>query len=181
MGPYYPVANKPRNAGTDLTRVPGATREARGRLLYLTGRLVNLAGDPIPGARIEIWQANADGRYSHPSDGNAAEIDPNFAGYGVAHTSANGGYRFRTVVPGGYPVTPGWERAPHIHFLITGRHDRHVTQMWFPDHPANPQDRLLTSVDCSLRGRLIARLEGASPEMEADACVARFNIVLPNG
>jgi protocatechuate 3,4-dioxygenase beta subunit len=181
MGPYYPVINKPRRAGTDLTRLPGRRVMARGRLLYVAGRLADVAGKPICGARIEIWQANAEGRYSHPSDGNPAPLDRNFAGYGVARTEADGEFCFRTVFPRGYPVVPGWDRAPHIHFLITGRRDRHVTQMWFPDDPLNQQDRLLMNLGARERARLIAQLEGPWPGMEPGSRVARFDIVLPNG
>jgi len=181
MGPYYPVTNKPRNPGTDLTRSPRGRGTARGRLLYLTGRVLDLSGKPITGAKVEIWQANAVGRYSHPSDGNSAALDPNFAGYGVAHTGADGAYRFKTVCPSGYPVVPGWDRAPHIHFLITGHHDRHVTQMWFPDHPLNAQDRLLMNLGSEERARLTARLQRPSSRQEARSRVARFDIVLTNG
>jgi protocatechuate 3,4-dioxygenase beta subunit len=181
MGPYYPVTNKPRRAGADLTRIAGRCGRARGMPLYVTGRVADVTGRPIAGARIEIWQANADGRYSHPSDGNPAPLDRNFAGYGVARTASDGSYCFKTILPRGYPVVPGWSRAPHIHFLITGRHDCHVTQMWFPDHALNPQDRLLTSLGPAERVRLIARLEAPSPGMDLRLRVARFDIVLANG
>jgi protocatechuate 3,4-dioxygenase beta subunit len=181
MGPYYPVTNKPRRAGTDLTRLPGRRAMARGRLLYVVGRLVDVSGRPIAGAGIEIWQANAKGRYSHPSDGNSAPLDRNFAGYGVTRTGADGEFFFRTIFPGGYPVVPGWDRAPHIHFLITGRRDRHVTQMWFPGHPLNQQDRLLMNLGPRERARLVARLESPSSSMEHASRVVRFDIVLTNG
>lgn len=181
MGPYYPVTNKPPRPGTDLTRLAGRRDLARGPLLYIVGRVANRVGKPVRGARIEIWQANAAGRYTHPSDGNAAAVDRNFAGYGVARTGEDGEFRFKTVFPGGYPIVPGWDRAPHVHFLIAGRQDRHVTQMWFPDHPLNGQDRLLMNVGPAERGRLIARLAGALPDMEREAVVARFDIVLANG
>jgi protocatechuate 3,4-dioxygenase beta subunit len=181
MGPYYPVTNRPRYAGTDLTRVSGRRVMARGHLLYVAGRLLDLGSEPIAGAQIEIWQANAEGRYSHPSDGNLAPLDRNFGGYGIARTGIDGEFCFRTVFPSGYPVVPGWDRAPHIHFLITGRRDRHVTQMWFPDHPLNQQDRLLMNLGPGERARLIARLEQPSSGIEPGSRVARFDIVLANG
>jgi|SRR5581483_3176170 len=181
MGPYYPVANKPSNPGTDLTRLPGRRRPARGPLLYVTGRVIDITGKPVSGAQVEIWQANAVGRYSHPSDGNSAPLDENFAGYGVARTDADGAYRFKTVFPSGYPVVPGWDRAPHIHFQVTGRHDAHVTQMWFPDHPLNAQDRLLANLGVPERARLTAQLQRPSFRTDARSRVARFDIVLTNG
>lgn len=181
MGPFYPLMNRPRRAGADLGCLPGRRARARGRLLYVAGRLVDVSGKPIAGAGVEIWQANAEGRYNHPSDGNSAPLDRNFAGYGVLRTGADGEFCFKTIFPSGYPVVRGWNRAPHIHFLITGRRDRHVTQMWFPDHPLNRQDRLLMNFGKKERARLIGRLEGPSPNMEAESRVARFDIVLTNG
>jgi protocatechuate 3,4-dioxygenase beta subunit len=181
MGPYYPLSNKPAGAGSDLTRLSGRRGKARGPLLCLAGRLVDLSGRPIRGALVEIWQTNAAGRYSHPSDGNPAPLDPNFAGYGIARTGAHGEYCCLTVFPSGYPVVPDWQRAPHIHFLVTGRHDRHVTQMWFPDHPLNGQDRLFMNMGTAERARLIARLEPPWPAKGTGRRVARFDIVLANG
>jgi protocatechuate 3,4-dioxygenase, beta subunit len=75
VGPFYPVAERPDLAG-DLARPSGGAGEARGQLLYVMGRVLTSAGEPVPGARIEIWQANADGKYWHPSDVNPALVDP---------------------------------------------------------------------------------------------------------
>ena len=75
-------------------------------------------------------------------------------------------------------MVPGWDRAPHIHFLVTGRCDRHVTQMWFPGHPLNAQDRLLLNLPAADRQRVTAKL---APGMEADVTVAIFDLVLTNG
>ena len=178
MGPYYPVLNKPAQANADLARLaPGGPR-AGGRPLRVTGQVVDMIGRPASGVTVEIWQANSSGRYDHPSDGNAAELDPNFKGYGMSVTDRAGRYSFDTIVPAGYPVVPGWDRAPHIHFLVTGRCDRHVTQMWFPGHPLNAQDRLLLNLPAADRQRVTAKL---APGVEAHAIVAMFDLVLTNG
>jgi protocatechuate 3,4-dioxygenase beta subunit len=102
-----------------------------------------LTGRPVPGARLEIWQANAAGRYSHPSDTNSAPLDPNFQGYALLATDAGGGYRFVTVKPGGYPGGHRGMRTPHIHFDVSGQVDRLIAQMYFPDEPLNATDALL--------------------------------------
>jgi protocatechuate 3,4-dioxygenase beta subunit len=181
MGPYYPLLSKPMDPGTDLTFVAHQSRRAKGQFLYLMGQVLNVKGRPVKGVEMEIWQANSVGRYDHPSDGNPAHVDPNFKGYGLAVTDAEGRYRFKTIVPAGYPVVPGWDRAPHIHFLLTGRRDRHVTQMWLPDDPLNAQDRLLTSLSPAERKRVTATIEPPIASMESDAKIALFNIVVPNG
>jgi len=180
MGPFYPMANKPIERSADLVSSKDKQR-ARGQLLYVMGQVLNAKGRPVKGVEVEIWQANAAGRYDHPSDGNPAPLDPNFRGHGVAVTDAEGRYRFKTVVPGSYPVVPGWDRAPHIHFQLTGRRDRHVTQMWFPDHPLNAQDRLLTNLPPPARQKVTGKIAAPSGSMEPDAKIALFDIVVPNG
>ena len=99
------------------------------------GRFLNMKGEPIPGARVEIWQANTYGRYTHPGDTNPAPLDPNFEGYGVQITDAEGRYRFKTIKPGAYPAAQGWTRPPHIHFKVETKTNWLVTQMYFYGEP----------------------------------------------
>jgi protocatechuate 3,4-dioxygenase beta subunit len=172
MGPFYPVGR-----GQQGSKLVVAGRRARGELLDLAGTVRDLSGRPLAGIVVEIWQANAMGRYDHPSDGNPAPLDPAFLGWGMSRTDAEGRYRFHTIVPAGYPVTPEWARAPHVHFQLTGRCDRHVTQMWFPRPEVNAQDRLWTALAPADRERLTARIT----DVRAGACRAAFDIVLPNG
>src|SRR5688500_4856437 len=98
VGPFYPVAECPDLAGK-LARL-GGTGEARAQLLYVMGRVLSCAGEPVAGARVEIWQANADGKYRHPSDQNPAPLDPNFKGFARLTTDDAGWYQLRTVKPG---------------------------------------------------------------------------------
>lgn len=180
-GPFYPLSNKPLRPGTDLTSVQGGKERAKGQLLYVMGQVLNVKGTPVRNVEVEIWQANAAGRYSHPSDGNPAPLDPSFQGYGVTTTDGEGRYRFKTIQPGAYPVIPGWSRAPHIHFQLTGRTDRFITQMWFPDQPLNGQDRLYTALQASAQKMVTCQLQGATGNLEPGASVALFSIVVANG
>jgi protocatechuate 3,4-dioxygenase beta subunit len=180
-GPFYPLQNKPVGAGADLTTIRGRKGNATGALLFVTGQVLNIKGKPVRGVTVEIWQANAGGRYTHPSDGNRSALDPNFAGYGTAVTDSDGRYRFKTIKPAGYPVTPGWDRAPHIHFQLTGRVDRHITQMWFPDDPLNGQDRLLQNIHPDARAMVTCKLQPATSGMPEGSSVALFNVILTNG
>src|SRR5581483_10327021 len=82
-GPFYPLVNKPVDRDTDLTQIAGKAARAQGQLLYLMGQVFDIKGKPVKGVEVEIWQANAAGRYDHPSDPNPAAVDPNFQGYAV--------------------------------------------------------------------------------------------------
>lgn len=179
MGPFYPV-EKPLDQDADLTAIAGRDGAAEGQVVHVMGRVVNGDGAPVAGARVEIWQANTHGRYTHPYDTNTAPLDPNFEGYGVQVTDGEGRYRFKTVKPGPYPVTEDWSRPPHIHFDVSGRVGRAVTQMYFEDEPLNEVDRLL--LESGRPELLIARYqplaaagEGAGP----DDLVATWDIMLP--
>jgi protocatechuate 3,4-dioxygenase, beta subunit len=180
-GPFYPLLNKPVDGDADLTVISSRSARAKGQLLYLLGQVFNIKGKPVKGVEVEIWQPNAAGRYDHPSDPNPAPVDPNFQGYGVARTDADGRYRFKTIKPGGYPVTQGWDRPPHIHFQLNGRADRLVTQMWFPGDPLNAQDRLFTILRPPAQQMVTARIELPTTDVEPDSVIAVFNIVVPNG
>jgi len=94
-GPFYPLL-KPPDRDADLTTIHGESGRAQGQVIHLMGQVLNLQGKPVKGARVEIWQANIYGRYNHPSDPNPAPLDPNFEGYGVQITDAEGRYRFKT-------------------------------------------------------------------------------------
>jgi protocatechuate 3,4-dioxygenase beta subunit len=177
LGPFYPVNNQPDLSG-NLAYTAGVG-EARGQLIYVVGQVRTCAGQPVPQARIEIWQANADGKYRHPGDTKTAPLDPNFQGYALLATDADGRYRLRTVKPNRYQTPDGKVRPPHIHFMVQGRFDRLVTQLYFAGEPENLTDRWLRAAPRP--ELLIAALEPATPDLESNARIATFNIVLPNG
>src|SRR3954454_2723241 len=140
----------------------GPGRVAIGQLMHIGGRILDEDRRPVRGAVVELWQANAAGRYFHPNDQRDAPLDPNFIGNGRIRTDGEGRYGFFTIRPGAYPVpTPNvWWRPPHVHFSVLGPAtlSRLVTQMYFPGDPLNPLDRILMSVpDAAARDRLVAR------------------------
>src|SRR4029077_18840069 len=88
---------------------------AKGQVLNVAGKVLDVWGEPVRNAKIEIWQANTYGRYTHPSDTNLAPLDPNFEGSAVLTTDTNGRYRFKTIKPAAYPTGPNTMRPAHIH------------------------------------------------------------------
>lgn len=173
LGPFYPYGPEVES-DADLVTVKGGTGTAKGEITLLGGRVIDVRGRPVAGARIEIWQCNAFGRYHHPRDGRNVPLDPNFQGYGVATTGEDGGYRFRTIKPVPYPG-----RTPHIHFRIGVRGTPLLaTQMYIAGHPQNDGDFLLSSiVDPKARELLLVRFE---PVPGTGTLAARFEIVLDN-
>ena len=172
-GPFYPQV-KPRERDADLTKLRGHDQRAAGQLVHIHGRVLNVRGEPLRDVRIEVWQANSFGRYSHDSDLNVkAAMDPHFQGYAVLRTDNSGQYRFRTIKPGPYPTPRGDMRAPHIHFDVHGRIDRKVTQLFFPGEPLNDQDRHLRSA--RRPESLIASVSTAAAGTEL---IAEWDIVL---
>jgi protocatechuate 3,4-dioxygenase beta subunit len=180
FGPFYPVM-KPLDRDADLTHLRGRRASAKGEIIHLMGRVVNSQGKPLPGIKLEIWQANTHGRYAHINDPNTAPLDPNFQGYGAQVSDAKGQFRFKTIKPGSYPTGEGdWIRPPHIHFYVTGRHEALVTQMYFPGEALNEKDRLLQTAAPN-QASLIARVSPAGEGLEPDSLVVTWDIVLTRG
>ena len=180
QGPFYPQI-KPRDRDPDLTTTAKGSARALGQVVHVTGRVLNVKGEPVSGARIEVWQANARGRYTHQSDPNPAPLDPNFTGYGVVTTNRDGHYSFKTVKPGPYPGSIRGVRAPHIHFDVSGKVNRLITQMFFQDQPENERDALLQAVRGGRRDTLIARISPPTKNLEPDSIVAVWDVVLMTG
>lgn len=153
-----------------------------GERIYVHGRLLDEDGRPVRGAFIEIWQANAAGRYRHKADTYNAPLDPNFTGEGRALTADNGYYCFKTIKPGPYPWGnhPNAWRPSHIHFSLFGAGilSRLVTQMYFPGDPLQPLDPIFNSIpDEAARQRLVSRLDMQRAEPD-HALAYGFDIVL---
>ena len=156
--------------------------EPLGERIIVSGRVLDENGKPVPRTLVEIWQANAAGRYPHPTDNHDAPLDPNFSGAGRTITDARGHYRFLTIRPGEYPWRNHYNawRPAHIHFSLFGHAimTRMVTQMYFPGDPLLPFDPMYNCVaDEKARKRLISAfdLQNTRPEY---ALAYRFDIVL---
>jgi protocatechuate 3,4-dioxygenase beta subunit len=166
-----PLLGAERVTAADANLTTRHSGEPIGERITVTGRVLDSDGRPVPDTLIEIWQANASGRYAHKVDDHDAPLDPNFDGVGRCLTDSQGRYRFVTIKPGPYPWRNhlnAW-RPAHIHFSLFGRAftQRLVTQMYFPGDPLFAQDPIFNSVrDPKARDRLIARfdLELTEPE-----------------
>ena len=166
----------------DLTRNAGTGGEAIGQRIIVTGRVLDNTGAPVPQTLLEIWQANAAGRYLHKRDQWPGPLDPNFLGMGRCLTNEEGVYRFLTIRPGAYPWKnhPNAWRPAHIHFSLLGPtlRSRLVTQMYFPDDSLHTLDPILNSIPTeSARQRLIASYDHAVTQ-QAWALGYRWDIVL---
>lgn len=177
-GPRFSPHHFPPMA--DLSVVDG--HAAMGERIIVRGRIIDEDGRPVPDTMIEIWQANAAGRYHHERDQHDAPLDPHFRGAGRVYSDADGWYQFTSVKPGAYPWRNHWNawRPNHIHFSYFGPGfaTRLITQMYFPGDPLLELDPIYQSVpDADARRRLIAKfdLEITRPEW---ALGYRFDVVL---
>lgn len=165
----------------DMTRNARVNGEPLGERIIVTGRVVDEDGRPLPDTLVEVWQANAAGRYIHRNDQHDAPLDPNFRGSGRCVTDSDGRYRFYSVKPGAYPWGnhPNAWRPNHIHFSLFGPSfvNRLVTQMYFPGDPLLDLDPIYLGVPEGARERLISRfsIDVTEPEF---ALGYEFDIVL---
>ena len=171
VGPFFHLGLDRPEWG-DLTR-----GNPKGERIVIEGRVLDGDGAPVPDAVIELWQANAAGRYAHPDDKQTDKpLDPNFRGFGRVATDAEGRFRVTTIRPGPVPGRGNSLQAPHINVLLLSRGLLiHLhTRIYFAGEPANASDPLLSSIeDAAVRGTLLARrAEGSSPALY------RFDIVL---
>ncbi|MDV7213212.1 protocatechuate 3,4-dioxygenase subunit beta [Azotobacter beijerinckii] len=153
-----------------------------GERVIMCGRVIDQYGNPVPHTLVEMWQANAGGRYRHKNDSYLAPLDPNFGGVGRTLTDANGYYYFRTVKPGPYPWRNGpneW-RPSHIHVSISGPSisTKLITQMYFEGDPLIPKCPIVRTIaNPDAVETLIGRLD-LSSNVPMDCLAYRFNIVL---
>jgi protocatechuate 3,4-dioxygenase beta subunit len=169
-----------KESDADLTRQHKG--EPLGERIIVSGRVLDENGKPVPNVLVEIWQANAAGRYNHRVDQHDAPIDPNFTGAGRFLTDQQGRYRFMTIRPGEYPWRNHYNawRPAHIHFSLFGQAivQRLVTQMYFPGDPLLDFDPMFTCVaDEKARNRLISSLDWETTVPEY-ALGYRFDVVL---
>jgi protocatechuate 3,4-dioxygenase alpha subunit len=130
-----------------------------GERISIEGRVIDGDGKPVNDALVEIWQANAAGKYAHPQDRQAKAVEKGFRGFGRSATDDQGRFRFHTIKPGRVPAPDGKLQAPHIavNVFMRGQLKQLVTRIYFPDDPANAQDAVLALVPQDRRGTLIAK------------------------
>lgn len=152
-GPFYP------DHDFDLTRIEGKQGTAKGTVVWVKGQVVDTDENPVAETSVELWQANAAGRYNHPRDeGNDTPLDPCFQGWAIFRTGKDGNFRFKTVIPGSYAAGEGWIRPPHIHFKVSKLgYVELITQMYFPGERLNEADRLLKRHPAEAQALMIAR------------------------
>ena len=180
MGPFFP-REKPLDVDNDLTRI-GEGGLAAGTLIHVVGRVVDTGGRAVTGAVVEIWQADASGRYHYVDDGRDVPMDINFQGYGHDTTDHEGAYRFLTIQPPPYPASASWMRPAHIHFRVSGPgFERLATQLYFAGDPHLATDRVFNAIrDPDARASVVVRVEAPAAGLEPAAGVCRFEIVLGN-
>lgn len=141
-GPFYPITPQ-KDKDADLTKVRGKDGIAQGDIIDISGQVFDTKGKPVEDVTIDLWQANSFGKYHHPHDNSEAPKDEYFQSWAILQSGKQGRYKFRTVIPGAYPLGAPQQRTPHIHFKIgkTG-YESLLTQLYFPDQPLNAQDGL---------------------------------------
>ncbi len=145
-----------------------------GERVEIAGRILDGDGKPVPDGIVEIWQANAQGKYAHPDDPQEKPAETAFRGYGRVPTDDEGRFRFTTIKPGRVPGPDGKLQAPHLAVSVftRGLLRRLVTRIYFPDEPSNTEDFALNLVDARRRGTLLAKtIGGAGGKLE-------WNVVL---
>jgi protocatechuate 3,4-dioxygenase beta subunit len=161
-GPYYPVLAQ-KDLDFDLTRVEGGDGVAQGKHIFISGRVLDTAGNAIEDATVDLWQANAAGRYRHPEGSSDNPLDPNFQGWAIVPSGKDGVFRFKTVYPGSYGSW-SWRRTPHIHFKITrAGYKSLVTQMYFPGEALNEKDFLFRDHGEAERKLMTATVSAGDP------------------
>ncbi len=173
-GPFYPVRDQ-KDKDADLTQIAGRRSVASGQHIVVSGEVRDIHGNPVTNALLDIWQADANGRYRHPRDPSKAKPDENFQGWAIIYTDDNGKFRFKTVLPGAYPASNEWTRPPHIHFKISKPGYRALTtQMYFPDQPLNASDLLLNRKSKTEQAAMIAKRIG----QQGNVVFYEYNVVL---
>jgi protocatechuate 3,4-dioxygenase beta subunit len=174
-GPFYPIKSQ-QDKDLDLTLVQGRSDRAQGEVVEISGVVIDESGNALPNVIVDIWQANAAGRYSHEQDSNVAALDSNFQGWGIVKTDEKGFYRFKTIKPGAYPAEKNWIRPPHIHFKVSKRgYWELITQMYFVGERLNDTDALLQKVPKNQQQNLIVEFSSAKGQSVPQGV---FNIVL---
>ena len=162
-GPFYPTYPQ-KDKDFDLTQVEGKDGIAKGTIIEIQGRVIDTDGNPVENASVDLWQANAAGRYRHPQDDSDIPLDPNFQGWAIVPSGKDGNFNFKTIMPGAYAISKRNTRTPHIHFKISKRgYEELVTQMYFPDQELNKSDMLIKRKSPEQLQLMLAKLISKKP------------------
>jgi len=172
-GPFYPD-HLPLDTDNDLIVINDGLTPAVGEITWVSGRILDLKGDPIRNATVEIWQCDANGAYLHTGTGNATKRDKNFQGFGRFVTGSTGEYLFRTIKPVAYPG-----RTPHIHYAVKMKgHEKFTTQCYIKGEPQNEKDGVLRGInDAKARQSVIVPFSPIKGS-KAGELAAKFDIVM---
>jgi protocatechuate 3,4-dioxygenase, alpha subunit len=175
VGPFFEPALLREDARCNVL----TQAETAGERIRIEGRVLDGDGEPVPDALVEIWQANAHGRYNHPADQGPAALDPSFTGFGRSGTAEDGSYWFETIRPGAVPFDKERMQSPHICVTVFSRGllNHLVTRLYFEDEPTNAEDPILQCVPTDRRATLLAT-RVASRESDDTAVVYRFDIIM---
>ena len=173
VGPFFHDCLMREDARCDVL----CTQATDGTRIRVEGIVLDGDGEPVPDVVLEVWQADAHGRYTHPADPRGLPLDHGFTGYGRIATDADGHYAFTTVKPGTVPFDAERQQAPHISIAILGRGllNHLYTRLYFDDEPANGKDPVLERVPAERRDTLVARRGG---DATGDAIPYRFDVML---
>ena len=171
VGPFFAPALLREDASRNVLIQP----ETTGQRIRIEGYVLDGDAVPVPDAMVEIWQANAYGRYNHPADQGSAALDPSFLGFGRSGTAEDGSYWFETIKPGPVPFNGERMQAPHICVTVFARGllNHLVTRLYFEDDPSTASDPVLQSIPTDRRATLLARRQ-----QEGNMTVYRFDIIL---
>jgi protocatechuate 3,4-dioxygenase beta subunit len=172
-GPFYPD-KLPLDTDNDLLVLKDSLTPAVGEVTHLSGRVLDIKGNPVRNATVEIWQCDSNGSYLHSRSSNRTKYDTHFQGFGRFETASDGGYRFRTIKPVSYPG-----RTPHIHVKVKqGDKELLTTQFYIKDHPQNERDGVIKSIrDARARDSVMVAFV-PMPGSKAGELAAQCDIVL---
>ncbi|MDQ3810526.1 MAG: protocatechuate 3,4-dioxygenase subunit alpha [Chloroflexota bacterium] len=174
VGPFFAIGLTRENRPDSLGNVM-AGPATEGQRIRLEGRVLDGDGEPVPDAMLELWQANAHGRYNHPADERDVPLDASFSGFGRVGTDDDGSYWFETIKPGRVPGPNGEAQSPHLVLTIFARGllNHAVTRVYFADEPDLERDPILRLVPPARRSTLLAR-----PIEQDGRPVYRLDVVL---
>jgi len=170
-GPFYPIIPQ-KDQDADLTTVKGKNGVAKGEIIDIFGQVLDQDLTPIEDVTIDLWQANSFGKYHHAHDDSEAPIDENFQSWAIIQSGTQGRFKFKTVIPGAYPLNAPQQRTPHIHLKI-GKHGYVplLTQMYFPNQPLNEHDGMFKRKSVEEQAMMTAKQLATSNQYQ-------YNIIL---